>query len=175
MELFKNGYVVAILNNNGKLYDAWPLSDLTNDKVAESLTDKADDEWFCKYDMQHIAPDLNYVKTYFEYCKTINLPVKILLFESFNSTITVDDEIKIVEVMGFDCIGTVYYSYLQSESNEFKLDLLSKNIHLNKYGLANSLEDILSFINVRKGAIASGIYLEDFWDETPVKISVVDF
>ncbi len=175
MELFQNGYVVAKLNIDGKAYDSWPLSDLSNDKIAESLTDKADDEWFCRYDMQHIVPDLNYAKMYLDYCNRINFPAKILLFASLNNTITVDDRVNIVEVMGFDCIATVYYSYLQSESNEFKLDLLSKNIHLNKNGLANSLDDVLSFIQIRKKVIASGVNLEDFWKETPVKISILDF
>ena len=175
MQLFKNGYVVAKLNVNDKAYDAWPLADLPNDKIAESLTDRADNEWFCKYDMQHFVPDLNYAKIYLNYCKSINLPVKMLLFESLDNTITVNDEVRIVEIMGFDCIATVYYSYLQSEKNEFKADLLSKNIHLNKNGLANSMEDVLNFIKIRKDVIASGVNLEDFWQEFPVRISIVDF
>lgn len=88
MELFKNGYVVAKLNVNDKAYDAWPLADLPNDKTAEALTDRADNEWFCKYDMQHIVPDLDYARIYLNYCKSIKLPVKMLLFESLDSTIT---------------------------------------------------------------------------------------
>lgn len=175
MELFKNGYVVAKLNGNDKAYDAWPLADLSNDKVAESLTDKADNEWFCKYDMQHIVPDLNYAQSYLNYCKSIKLPVKMLLFESFDNTITVNDEVRIAEIMGFDCIATVYYSYLQTEKNEFNADLLSKNIHFNQYGLLNSMEDVLNFIKIRKEVIASGVHLEDFWNELPVRISIVDF
>ena len=49
-----------------------------------------------------------------------------------------------------------------------------KNIHINKNGLVNSLEDIMEYINIRRAVIASGVNLEDFWEETPVKISVVD-
>jgi len=174
MELYRNGYVVARLNFNGKAYDAWPLSDLSCDKIAESLNDKADDEWFCKYDMQHIAPDLNYTRSYLNYCKSINVPTKILLFESQSNAITVDDDIEITEVMGFDCIGTVYHSYLQTEFNDFKPELQERNITLNRYGLFDKLEDTLAFIELRKSAIASGMNLEDFWEETPIKISVVN-
>lgn len=174
MELFKNGYVVAKLNVNDKAYDAWPLADLPNDKIAEALTDWADNEWFCKYDMQHIVPDLDYARIYLNYCKSIKLPVKMLLFESLDSTITINDEVRIEEFIGFDCIATVYYSYLQSGKKEFKADLLSKNICLNKNGLANSMEDVLEFIKIRREVIASGVNLEDFWKEIPVKISVVE-
>lgn len=173
MELYKNGYVVAKLNADGKAYDSWPLSDMLNDKIAEYLTDKADDEWFCKYDMQHIAPDLDYAKKYLEYCEKINLPVKLLLFESPDDTITVNDAVEIVDTLGYDCIATVYYSYLQTESDDLKSGIFNKKIYLNKYGLADSLEDVLNFIKERRKIIDSGGELEDFWEETPVKISVV--
>lgn len=174
MELVKNGYVVAILNAHGKAYYAWPLADVSDDKIAESLTDTADDEWFCKYDMQAIIPDLEFAKMYYNYCKSINLPVELLLFESLNRTIVTNDEICIKEILGFDCIGSVYYSYLQTERYSFESDMASKNIHLNKNGLANSLEDIMEYINIRREVIASGVNLEDFWEETPVKISIID-
>lgn len=124
--------------------------------------------------MQHIVPDLDYARIYLNYCKSIKLPVKMLLFESLDSTITINDEVRIEEFIGFDCIASVYYSYLQSGKKEFKADLLSKNICLNKNGLANSLEDVLEFIKIRRKVIASGVNLEDFWKEIPVKISVVE-
>ena len=174
MELFKNGYVVAILNTNGKAYDAWPLANISGDAMAKSLTDTADDEWFCVYNMQAIIPDLNFVMMYYNYCKSIDLPVEILLFESLDNSIVTEDEVRIKEVLGFDCIGTVHFSYLQTERNGFEPDLASKNIHINKNGLVNSLEDIMEYINIRRAVIASGVNLEDFWEETPVKISVVD-
>ena len=36
------------------------------------LTNEADDRWFIKYDMQHIIPDLNFIKVYYNYCKISN-------------------------------------------------------------------------------------------------------
>ena len=132
MELFQNGYVVAILNANGKAYDAWPLAKISGDTMAKSLTDAADDEWFCVYDMQAIIPDLNFSMMYYNYCKSINLPVELLLFESLDNAIVTEDKVRIKEILGFDCIGSVHFSYLQTERNDFETDLASKNIHLNK-------------------------------------------
>ena len=174
MNLYRNGFVVSQLNNQYGSYNAWPLSDLSDDLTAESLTNEADDRWFIKYDIQHIIPDLNFIKGYYNYCKSINLDVKVLLFESLNSRIVVDDKIEIKEVLGFDCIGTVYYSYLHEEYSEYRQDLLEKNITLNRNGLFDSFEEVLYFVELRKKAIASGINIEDFWDETIVKISIVD-
>lgn len=174
MDLYKNGFVVAEMNSKNGLYNAWPLSNLSGDKVAESLTDEADDNWFIKYEMQHIVPDLNYVKIYHDYCNRINLQTEVLLFESLDNSITINNALNVTEVIGFDCIGTVYYSYLQNEYEDFKSEFLEKKICLNKYGLLDSFEDVLYFIKLRKKVIASGVNLEDFWRELPVKISIVD-
>lgn len=174
MRLYKNGFVVAEINTKDKAYNAWPLSDLYDDKIAEALTNEADDNWFVKYEMQHIIPDLDYIKKYLAYCNSIQLEVKVLLFESPNNKIVIDDELEIGETLGFDCIGTVYYSYFQTEYNEFKSELQEENIISNKYGLLNSYEETLYFQELRKKVIASGVNLEDFWEELPVKISIVN-
>ena len=174
MNMYKNGYVVAILNANGKAYDAWPLAKISGDTIAKSLTDTADNEWFCVYDMQAIIPDLNFAMMYYNYCRSIKLPVELLLFESLDNDIVTEDKVSIKEVLGFDCIGSVNFSYLQTERKDFETDLASKNIHLNKNGLLNSLDDVLYFIKIRKEVMESGINLEDFWTETPVKISIID-
>lgn len=174
MELHKNGYVVATLNTNNKVYHAWPLADIADDKTAESLTEAADSEWFCRYDMQEIIPDLNFAKMYLNYCKSIHLPAKLLLFESLDNSIVVDDEVEVKEVLGFDCIGTVYYSYLQSENDCLRAGNLSKTIRLNKNGLSDCIEDIMEFIDIRNAEIESGINLENFWKGIPVKISIIE-
>jgi len=174
MSLYKNGFVVAEVNCKNTTYNSWPLSDLPEDKIAESLTDEAYENWYVKYDMQHIVPDSNYIKIYLNYCKSIDLKVKVLLFESLDNTITIEDEFDICEVLGFDCIGTVNYSYFQTEFKDFELELLEKNIIPNKYGLLTKLEDVLYFIELRKRDIALGINLEDFWEELPVRISIVN-
>ena len=174
MNLYKNGFVVAEIKADDFSYNAWPLSKISDDKIAESLTDEAYDSWFVKYDMQQIIPDSKYIKLYLDYCNSIHLKVKVLLFESLDNNIVIDDKIEISEVLGFDCIGTVHHSYLQTEFNDFKSELLEKNIILNKYGLFDKYEDVLYFIELRKKVIASGINLEDFWKELPVRISVVN-
>ena len=175
MILYKNGFVVADMSAENSAYNAWPLADKKNDKMAQALTDEAYNRWFAVYDMQQILPDTEYIKRYLDYCNRIHLPVKVLLFESPNGNIAIDNEPKICETLGFDCIGTVHYSYLQTEYNEFRPELLEQNIVLNPHGLLGRLEDVLFFVKLRKKVIASGINLEDFWEELPVRISVVDF
>lgn len=174
MNLYQNGFIVAEIGDGNNLYNAWPLSELNDDKGAEALTDEADDNWFIKYEMQHIIPDLDYVKKYYYYCTGLHLKVKVLLMESPDNSIVIDDNVEVNEVLGFDCIGSVYHSYLQTEYNDFRNDLMKKGITLNKYGLLNSLEDVLYFIDLRQRVIAEGINLEDFWKELPVKISIVN-
>ena len=174
MDLYKNGYVVAVLNTKEKVYDAWPLENLQNNEEANMLTGMLEDKWFTKYNMQEIVPDLKCAKDYFDFCRSIYIPVELLLFESLDNTFIINDEVKIREVLGFDCIGNVYYSYLQTEGKAFNKEGLSRNIQFNKNGLLDSLEDALFFIKVRKEKIAAGANIEDFWKETPVRISIID-
>jgi hypothetical protein len=177
MNLYQNGFVVAELNSENGFYNAWPLQDLSDDKVAASLTQEANDNWFDVFDVQEIVPDASYTKIYCDYCSTINLDVKILLFESLGDTIVIDKEdyeLEICEVLGFDCIGTVYYSYLQNEITEFLIDLQKNGIALNKHGLFDRLEDAQYYFELRQKDIASGIDLEYFWGEMPVRISIVN-
>ena len=78
-----------------------------------------------------------------------------------------DENIEIEEALGYDC-GTVGYSYLYQESNE-------RNILLNKNGLIDKYEDVLKFIKHRKKDIESGLNIENFWKEIPIKISIVKY
>lgn len=61
-------------------------------------------------------------------------------------------------MLGFDCIGTVYDSYLQTEFNYFKPQFNKKNIILNKYRLLDRFEDVLYFMELRKRAIPPVMY-----------------
>ena len=94
-------------------------------------------------------------------------------YETDNSEISVSDNNLQTELLGFDCIGDVYYSYLKNEYEYFKEDLSARGIYINEYGLMDSLEDVLDYINLRQKDINSGIMLEDFWKEVPVKISCI--
>lgn len=173
MNLYRNGFIVATMNVENLIYNAWPLADLDDDEVAEALTNLADNNWFIKYKMQHLAPDFGYIRMYLNHCNKINLDVKVLLFESPDNTIIIDDELEICEVLGYDCIATVYYSYLQDEYDACRAEMLEKGFSLNQHGLLDSLEGALYFNKLRKEVIASGVNLEDFWEELPVRISIV--
>jgi len=201
MKFYVNGFVVAKMNNKDSsdipwplsesFYIPWPLADLTDDKMAQELTKLADDNWFSKYHMQEIAPDSTYIKLYLDYCSKIELDVKVLLFESLDDTIIVDDKFELCEVLGYDCMGYVGFSYLQTEyyqypemhkkgilQNKYGLldntEMHKKGILQNKYGLLDNIEDVLYFIKLRQQTIADGINIESFWEEILVRISVVN-
>lgn len=175
MKLYKNGFIIAEMKKNENCYyDAWPLQKFSNDPIAKELTDEADNKWFTKYDMQEIVPDLKYIKKYKEYCDNLNLNTKVLLIESPNKYPNIEEDIEIEEVMGYDCMGTIYYSYLYTDFKNYEQELKKDNIILNKNGLFNRFEDVLNFIKLRKLDFNSGLNIENFWEETPVKISIVN-
>ena len=170
MELFKNGYIVAVVNNYCDFeYNTWPLADVEDDAVAEELTNEADDNWFTVYDMQEIAPDIDYVKRYISHCREKAIDAIVLLAETPDNYYKVNDEISIEEVYGFDCIGTVEFSYLSEEREAFK-----NEIKLNKYGLFDTIDDVEEYIKIRRQAIESGEELDDYWKELPVRLSKVN-
>ena len=174
MNLYKSGFVVAEITDKGNFtYKAWPLFDLTDDKIALAITDEAYNIWFDKYEMQHIVPDLNYIKRYLAYCEVLRLNVEVLLFETLYNEFVIDESYVVCETLGFDCIGTVYESFLRTEFEYFKKDLEANDIRLNQYGLFNSLEDTVYFSELRKKSIELGENIEDFWEEMPVRVSTV--
>jgi hypothetical protein len=175
MDLYKNGFVIANLDTRDGSYEAWPLASREGDAVAESLGKEADDSWFTVYRMQEVAPDLRYAKIYLDYCKTIGLPSVALLFESQDSSIVIDDDgFEVTEVLGFDCIGSVYHSYLRSDYEGYRQELAQRGIQANRHGFLDSLEDVLCFVSLRKQDLANGIGIEDFWEELPVRVSLVE-
>lgn len=120
MKLYRNGYVVSEVKDNDYTYNVWPFEDVDDDKNAMMLTEEADNTWFLQYDMQHIVPDFKFVYKYFQYCQNNGLKSNILLYETTNKEIVVP-EIKLpTKLLGFDCIGNVYYSYLKNEYNYLK-------------------------------------------------------
>ncbi len=172
LELYRNGYVVSEIKGD-YTFNAWPLEDMSGDDQAVSLTEEVDSKWFLKYDMQHIAPDFQFAYKYFRYCQKKKINAAVLLYETPYSDIIVHDNDLQTVFLGFDCIGDVYNSYLKNEYSYFKKDLNSQGIYLNRYGLFKTLEDTLFYIDIRRQDINSGIALEDFWEELPVKISLV--
>ena len=168
-KLYKNGFIIAEMKQSENcIYNAWPLEGIEDDSTAQSLTEEADEKWFTKYDMLEIIPDLEYIKKYKKCCDKLNIDTKVLLIETPYQFPIINENIEIEEILGYDCIGTVGYSYLHQESNE-------RNILLNKNGLIDKYEDVLKFIEHRKKDIESGLNIENFWEEIPIKISIVKY
>ena len=174
MKMYRTGYIAATIEkNNGFSYFAWPLLQIENDIIAESLTDEADDKWFTKYDMPEIAPDLEYVKRYVSYCHSINIDAVILQIEIPFKGFETTDEITNIITYGYDCIGAVGYSFLENEFSLWKDKLKQNNINLNEYGLFKSIEDVNKFISLRQLYISQGLDLENYWNELPIRISEI--
>ncbi len=170
MELFKNGYIVAVISDYCDFsYNAWPLADVENDDVADELTNEADDNWFTLYDMPEIAPDIDYIKRYITHCRDKGINAVVLLAETPDNYYKVNDAIAIEEVYGFDCIGAVSFSYLSEEREIFK-----NQIKLNKYGLFDTIDDVEEYVRIRRQAIESGEELEDYWKELPIRLSKIE-
>ena len=174
-KLYKTGFIVAEMKQSENwIIKGWPLQDLINDREAKSITQEAEDKWFTKYDMLEIIPDLEYIKKYKDYCDKLKIDTKILLIESPYEYPNINKDIEIKEVLGYDCLGTVNYSYLYTYFKGYENELKDKNIELNKNGLLNKYEDVLKFIELRKEDINSGLNIENFWKEIPIRISIVN-
>lgn len=168
MMLYRNGYIVVTVNNYCPFsYEAWPLSEIEDD-TANQLTEEADERWFTVYAMHEIAPDIDYARRYADCCRKMGIEPAVLLVETPEKSFVVNDEIVPKEILGFDCIGTVGFSYLKTD-----VGVSTKGLHLNKYGLFDSPEDALEYRKRRREVIASGVNLEDFWEETPIRLSVI--
>ena len=103
----------------------------------------------------------------------MNIDTKILLIESPNEYPNTDENVEIEEVLGYDCIGTINYSYLYKDYKNYEHQLKSENVVLNKNGLFKKYEDVLKFIELRKKDMDSGLNIEDFWKKTPIRISII--
>ncbi len=175
MELYKNGHVVSQVKEKNYRFNIWPLEDMENDQKAVQLTEKAYDKWFYKYPMHQIVPDFDYAKRYLNYCREIGLDVNILLYETPDDDFTVNGEDKISQELSYDCMGNIYYSYLKEEYILFKDAMEKRGAVLNENNLCSCLDDVMFYIELRSKAKASGWDLEDYWKETPAKISVIDY
>lgn len=101
MKLYKNGFVVAkITDMENFSYKAWPLFGLTDDKVALTMTDEAYNNWFAKYEMQHIVPDPDYIGTQIRGWKNCPKEIRRLSLSFFKGGKVNENKIKHV-ILGF--------------------------------------------------------------------------
>ena len=126
-KLYKTGFIVAEMKQSENwIYNAWPLQDLISDREAKLITQEAEDKWFTKYDMLEIVPELEYIKKYKNYCDKLKIDTKILLIESPYEYANINNNIEIEEILGYDCLGTINYSYLYTEFKNYENELKNK-------------------------------------------------
>ncbi|MCR5146553.1 MAG: hypothetical protein K6B70_04330 [Clostridia bacterium] len=174
MNIFKTGYIVAIINNYQKFsYTLWPLTNIENDVNAEKLVAEGDERWFMVYDMLEIAPDFDYASRYNEYCRSIGMNTTILMVESLYNYFDVQDNKTISTIYGYDCIGTIGYSYLDNDRDIFEKDFEKNGIKINQYGLFDSIESVKIFAQLRNKYISDGNDIENYWDMIPIRLCQV--
>ncbi len=133
------------------------------------------ENWENENNLSYISPDYDYVKRYTDYCRKIGFDVNIVLVESPVNVFISDADVLIKKELGYDCYGTVFYSYLKTEYNEVESRMKMNNVYLNENNLCSSLDDIMIFINDRVKDRESGINIEDYWKEIPVRLSLVNY
>lgn len=147
------------------------MEEFSNDAEAEKLDNEGDDRWFMKYDMLQISPDYDYVSRYNDYCRNIGLDTCILLVESPYKYFEVEEIGNNDMVYGYDCIGTIGYSYLCKDRISYAVDYEENGITLNEYGLFDSIDSAEKFIELYNNCIGAGKNIENYWEMTIIRLS----
>lgn len=193
-EFIINGFVVksydenpiyrCINNYNGiGKYIAWPLN-FQKDSTSIQLTIEADERWFGYQDVKMwVVPDVDYLKRYTDHCKELDIDIHILQIESFENNVISNFKPEILEVLGFEYIDTdmdtscIYSDVFDYEhySETAKKQLNNFFGKLNKNGLANTFNDINTYIDIRKHLMKTGFESEEFFNPFVAKLSRIIF
>ena len=188
MMLYNNGYIIKDLVDNEELsinntvyrglqsYHSWPLNK-EEDSISKELT-KLAEKCFDENNYMEIMPDTKLLKKYVNHCVKLEMKVMILKIMSADNTSIANEELKEIEVLGYDCMAGDSVSYLSEIHTECGDEFESyKSIKskLNSNGLLNTYEEVEDFIKKRKKLLEQGINLEDYWKPVVVRISLVVF
>ncbi len=159
-------------------YTTWPLDSL-NDSISQNLTNEAYDKWFGYQDNRlWTVPDLDYLKRYMRHCKNLGISVFCLQIESDNDTMVSSVKLPIVRVLGFDysdcdMVTSCMYDDFTMSNDIVKSRLKKISEKLNEFGLFNSKQDVIEYIQERNFLIELGIDMEEYFSPTIIKISEV--
>jgi len=181
LKLYKNGIIIQKKDKNEKGY--YGIDGLQKDNwyltfgIFKENIDKYIDEYYFKYidniyffDDRYIGccNDLDYIKTYIQESKKINIKYRILFCETTQKKPFFKEYKKLhLKFLGYDYAQPCpsYASCIPYEINREDIPELY-NIKLNKYGLFDTEKDVLNFKKLRdnlQNKEELGLELGDFF------------
>jgi hypothetical protein len=115
--------------------------------------------------------DIDFIKNYMELCDKEGIKTLIMRMDSEIFMPVKTKELKIVEVLGWDCVATEYFTLLYELCDKSFGDL---SLKLNKHYLFDNIDDVKEFISIRESLIDRGIELENAFEPTPGRLSIVE-
>ena len=173
--MYKNGYVIKGLFDGqytrpldqlsekyrgiGR-YISWPL-----DSYEDPNSKRISKELFLylnpgPYGLQFTVPKKKLLEEYTALCLDHGIETTVLMIESSYEYPLIDDELPIVEFLGYDCIESGDFSYWYDEMKVFIDKLAALNICLNKNVLFDNIADAKRYIDLRNLAISEGMNFE---------------
>ncbi len=173
--LFKNEYTSFLDNYRGiESFVSWPLDDNDDDLISKELQEEAWNKWFAYQDILEVVPERDYLFRYINHCHELGIDTMILQIETPNNSQIALDNLKVIEVLGFDCIAGVRLSYLNLEPRYFKEHFLGLYQKLNSNRLFNAIGETKDFIDAYKRLLDEGENLECVDNPVPARLSVVE-
>ena len=189
--LCNNGYIVKDLIDNEDLsinhayrglqsYHNWPL-EKEEDTISKELTKSAAslfERHLEKYGYEYeIITDVELLKKYVNHCKNLQLEIIVMKIMSNKNAPVSSNDLKEIEILGYDCMATESESYLAEiyaeDGDEFEPYKSIKG-KVNSNGLLNTYEEVEDFIGKRNKLLEQGLNLEDYWEPVPVRLSIVE-
>ena len=181
--LFNNGYVVKGLFDNEyssslphyrgvEKFVSWPLDDY-DDFLSKKLQDEAWDKWFGYQNVLELVPERDYLQRYINHCKELDIDTTIIQIETPNNNQLAVEQLKIVDVLGFEYIAGVQYSYMHLKPKYMEEKFSETVRKLNTNILCNTLDDIYEFIGKYNQLLRCGENLECLDNPVPAYLSIV--
>lgn len=183
-KLVNNGYLIQGLYKNERTsllehyegvekYVSWPLRDM-DDYKSKLLEEEAWDSWFGYKNILEVIPSKAYLIKYKNHCIEKGLNIRILKVETPIYNQLAIDELKVSNVLGFDCIEGIQLSYLNLDNLFFQHQFPSVYEKLNKYGLFDTIEYVYEFLRQYDKLLDEGVNLEYGSSPTPARLSTVE-
>lgn len=173
--MYKNGYVIKGLfdsqytrplfqsaeNYRGVgRYVSWPLDD-----YEDPSSIRISKELFLyqnpgPYSLSFTVPKKKLLEEYTALCLDHGIKTTVLMIESSYEDPLIDDELPIVEFLGYDCIESGSFSYWYDEMRVFIDKLTALNVGLNENALFENIADAKKYIDLRNIAISDGLDFE---------------
>lgn len=187
--LFNNGFIIKSYMEQSNYdgdenyfgigrYITWPLADFA-DEISISLTNEAWNRWFGYCDERlYAVPDLDYLQRYAKHCSQLNIPIFCMQIESFVPIVTSSVQLPVETVLGFevadvDMQTSAMHEEIMINSEDSADPFLSVREQLNRYGLAESIEAVQHYLDLRNEWIALGYDMEEYYSAAVVRLSIV--